>query len=511
MGIAVGAIAIRFYQLTGLSLWPLEDEAMSSHYALELARFGHWQWTYDFSGLPPLYIWILGGRVQTLFHFARDPLVPARPVFLPRPSLSLAGGPPAFRVHPSPLFSPFWAPSVSGPSTWPASRWKAGSWWPGNAWPSSVGRLSTGRVRRKNPSRPWSSASRRASVFSPSRPGRWWPAFSPWRCFGKPCFRGGKEKSLSPVFHPPVPSFHSPGLPIPARTGGPLRLRFLQPFRLRMAGPQRPLCPFLGKPSSAQLFRLPSLGRRIFEPGAGHLFLLGGPGGFAPAEVGSFLVGPGAFFSCFVFPGLVTGGVGRPPHRAGLSFPPVRRGLRLCPVAGGVLPPSLENMGPGGGSSLFVRLGFQPPVRRLPFPLDPSEGQLVRLQVGGAHEGLSNPRTPGQGPGPGVCDFRTGAGPFRPEPFRPGLSLQRRARTPPSLPKRPKWAALLINVNYQSFLEKDFPAGPMDLLGRRRGPPGRRTHAGADPPALPESGGLEPDDPGRPGVAPTGGRDLRQP
>jgi hypothetical protein len=59
--LAGGAVVVRFYQLTSLSLWPLEDEAMSSHYALELARFGHWQWTYDFSGLPPLYIWLLAG------------------------------------------------------------------------------------------------------------------------------------------------------------------------------------------------------------------------------------------------------------------------------------------------------------------------------------------------------------------------------------------------------------------------------------------------------------------
>ncbi len=65
--VAGAAVAVRLVQLTGLSLWPLEDEAMSSHYALELAQTGHWQWTYDFSGLPPLYIWILGG-VYKLFH-----------------------------------------------------------------------------------------------------------------------------------------------------------------------------------------------------------------------------------------------------------------------------------------------------------------------------------------------------------------------------------------------------------------------------------------------------------
>ncbi len=67
--LGLGALAVRVFQLTTLSLWPLEDEAMSSHYALELAQFGHWQWTYDFSGLPPLYIWILGG-VYRLFHIS---------------------------------------------------------------------------------------------------------------------------------------------------------------------------------------------------------------------------------------------------------------------------------------------------------------------------------------------------------------------------------------------------------------------------------------------------------
>jgi len=69
MVLALGAGAARFSQLTRLSLWPLDDEAMSSHYALELARFGHWQWTYDFSGLPPLYIWVLGG-VYKLFKLS---------------------------------------------------------------------------------------------------------------------------------------------------------------------------------------------------------------------------------------------------------------------------------------------------------------------------------------------------------------------------------------------------------------------------------------------------------
>jgi len=68
-GLVGGAVAVRFYQLTNLSLWPLDDEAMSSHYALELAHFGHWQWTYDFSGLPPLYIWLLGG-VYKLFSIS---------------------------------------------------------------------------------------------------------------------------------------------------------------------------------------------------------------------------------------------------------------------------------------------------------------------------------------------------------------------------------------------------------------------------------------------------------
>ena len=124
-------------------------------------------------------------------------------------------------------------------------------------------------------------------------------------------------------------------------------------------------------------------------------------------KAGVFLAGTAAFL-LLVFPGLVTGGSDAHAHRVGLSFPPVRRGLWLCPMAGGASGP-LENLGHSRGSRLFGKLGFQPPVRGIPFPLDPSEGQLVRLQIGRALEGLPNPRTPGPSPGTGVRDIRTGA------------------------------------------------------------------------------------------------------
>ena len=58
--LALTALFLRFHQLTTLSEWPLEDEAMNGHYAIELAEKGAWQLTYDFSGMPPLYVWGLG-------------------------------------------------------------------------------------------------------------------------------------------------------------------------------------------------------------------------------------------------------------------------------------------------------------------------------------------------------------------------------------------------------------------------------------------------------------------
>ncbi len=58
--LALASVFLRFHQLTTLSLWPLEDEAMNGHYAIELAERGAWQLTYDFSGMPPLYVWGLG-------------------------------------------------------------------------------------------------------------------------------------------------------------------------------------------------------------------------------------------------------------------------------------------------------------------------------------------------------------------------------------------------------------------------------------------------------------------
>ncbi len=54
------AVAVRFYRLTSLTNWPLEDEALNGHYAVELAEHGVWKMTYDFSGMPPFYVWGLG-------------------------------------------------------------------------------------------------------------------------------------------------------------------------------------------------------------------------------------------------------------------------------------------------------------------------------------------------------------------------------------------------------------------------------------------------------------------
>ena len=51
---------LRFTQLTTLSLWPLTDEAKSAYYSLQLAAHGSFQMLYDFSQLPPFYIWFQG-------------------------------------------------------------------------------------------------------------------------------------------------------------------------------------------------------------------------------------------------------------------------------------------------------------------------------------------------------------------------------------------------------------------------------------------------------------------
>ncbi len=58
--LALAAVTARFLHLTTLTYWPLEDEALNGHYALELAEHGVWKMTYDFSGMPPFYVWGLG-------------------------------------------------------------------------------------------------------------------------------------------------------------------------------------------------------------------------------------------------------------------------------------------------------------------------------------------------------------------------------------------------------------------------------------------------------------------
>lgn len=72
----LGAGFLRFTQLTTLSLWPLTDEAKSAYYSLQLAAHGSFQMLYDFSQLPPFYIWlqafffkIFGGSLFSLWCF----------------------------------------------------------------------------------------------------------------------------------------------------------------------------------------------------------------------------------------------------------------------------------------------------------------------------------------------------------------------------------------------------------------------------------------------------------
>ena len=58
--VILAAGLLRFIDLTGLSLWPLTDEAKSGYYSIQWASQGSVQLIYDFSQLPPLYIWLQG-------------------------------------------------------------------------------------------------------------------------------------------------------------------------------------------------------------------------------------------------------------------------------------------------------------------------------------------------------------------------------------------------------------------------------------------------------------------
>lgn len=60
--VILAAAYFRFIHLTTLSLWPLTDEAKSGYFAMQLAvhGLGSAQLLYDFSQLPPLYIWLEG-------------------------------------------------------------------------------------------------------------------------------------------------------------------------------------------------------------------------------------------------------------------------------------------------------------------------------------------------------------------------------------------------------------------------------------------------------------------
>lgn len=112
--LALVAVFLRFDQLTTLSVWPHEDEAMNGHYAALLAEKGYWQWTYDFSGMPPLYVWALGFFFK-LFGVSLATLW-AFPALLSCLAVGLAYG--GMRKFASPSFSFLFA-AILAVSFWP--------------------------------------------------------------------------------------------------------------------------------------------------------------------------------------------------------------------------------------------------------------------------------------------------------------------------------------------------------------------------------------------------------
>lgn len=136
----VGAL-LRFFDLTHLSQWPLTDEAKSGYFALELAEHGGPRMLYDFSQLPPFYIWLqalcfrwLGVSLFSLW---------ALPAFLSTLSLPLAYG--AARAWGSRAFAQvftllmalgFW-PLYTGRFSHPGNLlllWELGLLWALGAW-----------------------------------------------------------------------------------------------------------------------------------------------------------------------------------------------------------------------------------------------------------------------------------------------------------------------------------------------------------------------------------------
>jgi hypothetical protein len=55
--VLLGALAVRFYQLTTYLDFPLYDEIVNALYAIPLNE--KWDWNLFFGGLPPFYIWLL--------------------------------------------------------------------------------------------------------------------------------------------------------------------------------------------------------------------------------------------------------------------------------------------------------------------------------------------------------------------------------------------------------------------------------------------------------------------
>ncbi len=56
----LAAAFFRFIDLTRLSQWPLTDEAKSGYFSMQFAAQGKIRLLYDFSQLPPFYIWLQG-------------------------------------------------------------------------------------------------------------------------------------------------------------------------------------------------------------------------------------------------------------------------------------------------------------------------------------------------------------------------------------------------------------------------------------------------------------------
>lgn len=88
--LALGAVFLRFFQLTTLSVWPHYDEGVYGYYALNLDEHWTWRLFYGGSRVPPFYIWglalflkIFGSSLLSLWIF---------PAFISLAAIPLAYG-----------------------------------------------------------------------------------------------------------------------------------------------------------------------------------------------------------------------------------------------------------------------------------------------------------------------------------------------------------------------------------------------------------------------------------